>query len=138
MPQPSITLAAGATTLTLSPDLWWSDEFSWSPVEQAVSRSLTGALLIDVATLDGGRPITLQPPAPNAAWMNLATLSQLQAWEADAALTLTLTLRGVARDVVFRREGGQPIAATPIEFMADPQAGDAGDFYLVTLRFLEV
>lgn len=138
MPQPAITLTAGAVTLTLDPDLYWSDEFAWAAVEQSIARSLTGALLIDVATRIGGRPITLQPSADNAAWMPSATVRQLQAWEADPALVLTLDLRGTTYDVVFRRDNGAPIEARPVEFQADPLPGDPGDWYLVTLRLLEV
>ena len=37
----------------------WVDEFDWVPVERAVTYSLTGALLVDVAPRLAGRPITL-------------------------------------------------------------------------------
>ena len=56
----TITLARAGTTITLSDRLHWTDEFDWHPVEQATGYSTTGALLIDVATRQAGRPITLQ------------------------------------------------------------------------------
>lgn len=137
MTQPSISLAAGGVTLQLDPDLHWSDEFSWNAVEQAVERSVTGALIVYTGIRTGGRPITLQPADDGSAWMPRATLAQLQAWEANAALTLTLNLRGVDRTVVFRRHDGVPIEARPVQFVADPLPGGFGDWYLVTLRLME-
>lgn len=138
MPQPAITLTAGSTTLGLDPDLHWSDEFEWAAVEQSIQRSLTGALIIHSAAKIKGRPLTLEPPAANAAWMSRATLVQLQIWEADPALTLTLSLRGAAYTVAFRRHDGLPIEARPVDFVADPLPGEFGDWYLVTLRLIEV
>ncbi len=137
MSQPPITLSAGGTTLDLDPDLFWSDEFTWNAVEQAVDRSVTGALIVYTGTRAGGRPITLQPADDESAWMPRATLAQLQAWEANAALTLTLSLRGVDYTVVFRRHDSSPIEARPVQFVADPLPGGFGDWYLVTLRLME-
>lgn len=138
MSQPSITLGDGTTTLTLDPDLYWSDEFEWFANEQVVERGLTGALIIDLGTRQKGRPITLAPPADDAAWMPRATLIQLQAWEAIASQTLTLDLRGTSYRVAFRRHDGAPIEAHPVAFVADPLPGEFGDWYLVTLRLLEI
>ena len=57
----SITLSDGTTTLALHPDLYWSDEHNWFPVEQTAQRTITGALIVSVATRLAGRPVTLQP-----------------------------------------------------------------------------
>ena len=57
----SLTLADSGTTLTLNPDLYWSDENAWHPVQQAVERTITGAQVIQVAGMTKGRPITLEP-----------------------------------------------------------------------------
>lgn len=138
MSQPPITLTANGLTVALDPDLYWLDEFDWSPVEQAVARSIGGALIIDLALKTGGRPITLKPYDDVSAWMPGATVRQLQTWEADPLLQLTLVIRGSTHQVVFRRESGQPIAARPVAFVADPVEGGFGDWYLVTLRFIEV
>lgn len=138
MSQPNITLGDGTTTLALDPDLHWSDEFEWFANEQVVERGLTGALIIDLGTRQKGRPITLAPPADDAAWMPRATLIQLQAWEAIASQVLTLDLRGTAYSVAFRRHDGAPIEARPVAFVADPLPGEFGDWYLVTLRLLEI
>ena len=138
MSQPQITLAAGGVVITLDPDLYWADEFEWSPVEQSIARSITGSTIIDLALKTGGRPITLQPWDDVSAWMPGATVRQLKTWEADPLLQLTLVIRGSTHQVIFRRESGQPIAARPVAFVADPVEGGFGDWYLVTLRFIEV
>lgn len=136
MTQPVITLTAGGVTLQLDPDLRWTDEFDWFAIEQTAERGLTGALIIDAGARQGGRPITLAPPDDNAAWMPRAVLSQLQAWEADADLELSLSLRGATYTVGFRRWDGAPIEARPVLFVSDPLPGDFGDHYLATLRLV--
>lgn len=138
MTQPVITLTDGSTTLPLDPDLHWSDEFEWAAVEQSIQRSLTGALIIHNAAKIKGRPITLEPPADDSAWMTRATLEQLQVWEANPSLTLVLSLRGTTYTVAFRRHDGLPIEARPVVFMADPLPGEFGDWYMATLRLIEV
>lgn len=131
----TITLTVAASTLALSPDLYWSDENAWTPVRQSVEPSLTGALLISTAALQAGRPITLQPPDDSSAWVSRSAVDQLCAWAAVPGLVLSLTLRGTARDVVFRHHDGTALDARPIFHYSDV---DAADRYLVTLRFMEV
>lgn len=133
-----ITLSHGSTVLQLDPDLQWVDEFGWSEIEESEERGLTGALIIDIGVKSGGRPITLAPPDDGSAWMPRATISQLQLWEKVPALTMTLQLRGTSYQVRFRRTDGAPIEAEPHEFVADPLPGGRGDWYLTTLRFIEV
>ena len=131
----TITLARAGTTLALSDRLHWTDEFDWHPVEQASSYSTTGALLIDVATRQAGRPITLQG-TDTQAWMTRTTMLQLAAWAALPGAVLTLTVRGVARDVVFdHAQGG--FTAEPILLLLDGEV-DATLLYRPTLKFLEV
>lgn len=131
----SITLSDGTTTVNLNPDLYWEDEASWQPVEQAVSRSITGALIIDVATRTGGRPITLQPEDEASAWTSRATLDQLRNWASEAGKTLTLTLRGTTRDVMFRHHDGGALTASPVIHFNDV---DSADWYRCTIRLMEV
>ena len=135
-----ITLANGADVCTLDPDLFWSDEFDWSPVNQSIARSITGSLLIDHTVRVGGRPITLQPADDSSGWLKMtrSVVDKLKAWEADPALTLTLALRGVTRQVIFLRDGAKPIETKPVIYVADPLPGGFGDHFFVTLRFLEV
>jgi len=128
-----ITLQYSTTTLTLDPDLYWSDENDWHPVEQTVTRTVSGALVVNTAARVGGRPITLQPENEGSAWMARATLDTLRSWAAVAGREMTLTLRGVARTVIFRHQDGA-IDATPVVHYSDT---DNTDWYRVVLRFME-
>lgn len=132
----SITLEHLGVTLDLDPDLYWVDENQYSPVEQSVDVGLTGALIVQA---DGdptrpGRPITLQPEDEFSAWMIRADLDQLNAWAAIADANFVLTLRGVARTVKFRHQDKPAVDAKPVVHYSDVLAGD---FYLVTLKFME-
>lgn len=138
MTQPSIELSDGSTSLILDPDLQWVDEFEWSSVEQSAERGLTGALIVDVGIRLYGRPITLAPFDDESAWMTRATLTQLQNWESQPELKMTLSLRGTEYTVQFRRFDVAPIEARPVTFVADPEPGGIGDFYLVTIRLMTV
>lgn len=130
-----ITLTYTTTTLTLSPDLKWSDEFNWHPVEQTAERTITGALIVQTAQRVLGRPITLAPDAENAAWMPKATLDTLRAWAAVAGREMTLNLKGTSYPVIFRHHDGPAVEAEPVIFYSDP---DGDDWFLITLRFTEV
>lgn len=134
----AITLTANGVAISLDPDFEWIDEFSWSPIEEAEDRSVTGARIVDIGIRTDGRPITLAPPDDTAGWLNRAALSQLKAWEKIPRLEMTLNLRGEVFQVNFRRSDGIPIEARPRLFMANPEPGDLGDWYLTTLRFVEV
>ena len=63
----SLTLADSGTTLTLNPDLYWSDENTWHPVQQTADRTITGAHVVQAALMVKGRPITLEPQDDSAA-----------------------------------------------------------------------
>lgn len=132
----AITLTYNGTTATLSDRLAWVDEFDWSPVVQATAPSTTGTLLVDVGVLQAGRPITLQG-TETSAWVSRSLCSTLQAWAALPAITLTLVVRGVARQVIFdhARKGFE---ARPLWRLLDGEQGAPTDVYLPTLRFLEV
>lgn len=130
-----ITLSDGVLTVTVPDDLYWADEYGWHPVAQTVERTITGAQIVSVAARIGGRPITLQPQDERSAWMTRATLEQLRAWAGVPGKQLSLSLRGVARDVVFRHHDGAGLEATPLLHFSDV---DAADFYLCTLRLMEL
>ena len=50
--------------LHLPDDLIWRDEFDWAPVEQVVTPTLSGALLVEETAKPEGRPITLVGHCP--------------------------------------------------------------------------
>lgn len=131
----SITLTYDGTLEILPPDLVWSDEFSaWSPVEQALEYSLTGALLVDVGTRQAGRPITLSGTV-DAAWMQRAQALRLHAWRALPGAEFVLALHdGSTRTVLFDHAKGGIVAPQLIDY-ADPQTDD---YHVVTLYFIEI
>lgn len=128
------TLSDGTTTVALSDALAWADEYSWAPVEQAVRRTLTGALIISTALRVGGRPITLAYESADRAWMPRSTLNQCRAWAAIPGQQLALTLRGVAYTVLYRHQDGA-IDAAPVMPYTDVQDSD---LYRVTQRFMTI
>lgn len=131
----SITLTVGATTVTLPGGMQWVDADDWHPVQQAVERSVTGALIIDVKATPTGRHISLQPVDPSAAWMPRADLDQLKAWAASAGLQMTLNVNGVPFTAIWRHHTPPALSATPVVFYDD--AG-SGDFYLVRMNLMDV
>lgn len=131
----TITLSAGATTLTLDPALLWDDEYRWAAVEQRVEPSLTGALVVDVGHRQAGRPITLRAEDDRSAWITRADMVQLQAWADVPGQQMTLTLRGTARAVLFRHHDGGPFDARPVAHFSDPAPTD---WVIATLRFITI
>lgn len=131
----AITLTDGTTTIVLRPDLYWSDENNWHPVEQTVQRTITGALILESSSRIKGRSITLQPEAENNAWMPWSTVQALKALSAVPGKVMTLTLRGVAYAVVFRHHESPALEATPLRHLEDVQDNDR---YLVTMKFMEI
>lgn len=124
--------------LLLPDDLLWSDEHAWSPAVATTSYLITGALLIQSATRQAGRPITLVG-APDMAWVTRATVEQLRAWAAfpvsnTAGRFLLTFVDGRVFTVAFRHSE-TAIEAEPV--LGIPARADT-DFYRLTLRFLEI
>ena len=124
--------------LPLPDDLLWADEHAWSPAVASTSYLITGALLIQSARRQAGRPITLVG-APDMAWVTRAAVEQLRAWaalavsEATGRFELSFT-DGRGFTVAFRHQDAA-IEAEPV--MGFP-ARASTDFYRLTLRFLEI
>ena len=131
----SITLTYNSVTAYINDRLDWQDEFSWSPVDQATSYSTTGALLVDVALKQAGRPITLIG-TETAAWISRALCSTLQAWAELPGIQLTLVLRGQARQVMFDHAKGGFTGQSVWQLLDGEQTPE--QLYLPTFRFIEV
>lgn len=131
----TILLTYNGTTARLSDRLQWANEFDWSPVEQSTSHSTTGRLLVDVALKLAGQPITLQGNE-TAAWISRALCDTLQAWAALPGITLMLTLRGIARPVMFDHAKGG-FSAQPIWKLLDGEITPEL-LYIPTFRFFKV
>lgn len=120
--------------IVLPEDILWSDEFNWLPVGQVVNLSLTGAMIIEEATQQKGRPITLKGDNDSASWIDRATLEQLRVKASTAGLVMTLNLRGDTKQVMFLRDQ-TPVSAYQVAGYADPLDTD---YYIVTIRLMEV
>ena len=124
--------------LLLPDDLLWSDEHAWSPAVASASYLITGALLIQSATRQAGRPITLVG-APDMAWVTRAAVEQLRVWAAipvsSASGRFLLTLTDMRSFTVAFRHSETPIESEPV--LGIPARADT-DFYRLTLRFLEI
>jgi len=127
------SITYGGTTLALSDDLAWPDEFGWQPVQQSTERSISGNLIVDVATNVGGRQITLQGDA-GFGWMTRSDVAQLDAWRAIPGAQMTLSFRGVTRTVIYDHER-TALECTPIDDYSDPSPTD---HCVVTLRLIDI
>ena len=128
MPPPAITLGG----VSLPGDLRWTDEFAWSSVTRSAEYSLTGALIVEAAVKQAGRPITLA--AAGEVWINATQLAALYALAETPGWTGTLVLANHREfTVAFRDEG---VAAEPVVFQAPSGARD--DWWQVTLKLIEV
>ena len=123
----AITLTHGAAVLSLPPDLSWVNEFRWSAVAQAVERSITGALIVDVAARVGGRTITLRGQE-NTGWIDRAGLATLMTWASLPGQQFVLTHNGTARTVIFDHGTAEESNAIkqqqPVVDFSDPEPGD--------------
>ncbi len=124
---------ADSAILALPDDLLWVDEHAWTPAVAAVSYLLTGALLIETAARQKGRPLTLASGV-DMAWVKRGTVNTLQAWAAQPARQFELTLPdGRVFTVVFRHH---EIALEAEPVMGFPARSDT-DFFRLTLRLME-
>lgn len=130
-----ILLTDGVTPVSLPGDLQWVDE-PWSPVQQSVDYSVTGALLVESAEKQAGRPITLQPPAPDMAWREIsrALVLQVLSWAQVPGQQLTLTLEDfTSYTVIFRHPGA--VEAQPVKGHTRRQADER---WRLTLRLMVI
>ena len=138
-------MSASLAGIELPYDIQWADEFTAWKVGQIIRPTLTGALVIQEAALQAGRPITLRGFDDGGmrfvAPISLATLNALRALEETAgaaAMTLLLPAAGDTTrsfSVRFRRTDGAAIEAAPIKYQVP---AEAGDWFLATIRLIQV
>ena len=131
--------------IELPADLNWTDEFTAWRVGQVVRTSLTGALIVQEAAMQAGRPVTLESTEEGTGrYVAPVTLDVLNALRAKEELpgappmTLVMPASGGgtrSMQVRWRRTDGPAIEARPIRFQVpvEPQ-----DFFLITLRLIQV
>ncbi len=131
-----MTITLGA--LTLPQGLRWADEFAWSPLAQATSYSLTGALIVEQAVKQAGRPITLVG-GKDFAWLTRSEVAALKAL-LDAGEEMTLTLHD-SRTFTVLPAGDEPLAVSPLPRILDSGFANPGNgawCVLESLKLIEV
>lgn len=73
----------------LPQDLEWTDEFTWSPIQQSVATTLSGALVIQESKQLRGKPITLQGKE-DMGWIQRLTGDQLILMRDTSGLVMDL------------------------------------------------
>ena len=129
-----ITLTYQTTTLELSDRLDWSNELSWTPVEQQAEYATDGTLLIDVAIKKAGREIELRG-VETQTWLTRSVMLQCKAWRALPAARFTLVVRGEPHIVLFDQSKGG-FSADPIFKLLDGEIV-AETLYRPTFWFIE-
>jgi hypothetical protein len=124
--------------LPLPNDLLWKDEFEWTPVVATNTFTLTGALIIEQGVRQAGRPISLQAPEQDMAWVTRATVQTLRNWSAIAGRKFRLVFEyptDVRQWVVVFNHSTDPIGAEPVKGFPGHASGD---WFRVSLKFIEV
>ena len=130
-------LATGVVLL-LPDDLLWSDEHAWTPATASVSYLITGALLVQSALKQAGRPMTLTG-AQDMAWVTRSCVRMLYDWAAaplgadSGRFELTLFDTRIF-NVAFRHAEGA-IEAEPVTGFT---ARSDSDFYRITLKLMQI
>lgn len=131
--------------IALPDGLAWIDEQEWSPIDQQTSYSLTGALMVEEAEKQAGRPITLIGQSDgntHTAWITRAALAALRTALDTPLAQFTLTLHdGRTFTVIPRRDGTGPLDAEPLPAVKSFFPRNPDDDYLYILkavRLLEV
>lgn len=135
----TLTRKSNNEVLQLSDRLDWTDELSWSPVQQTVKHGTTGAMHLHINTKKAGRPITLDGRQTKA-FFTRSTCLKLEGWAGKAGETFDLLLRGVTWVVVFDQSKGgfdaEPIFTALLDSEYTNNTAAADWYYLPTLRFI--
>ena len=87
-----LTSVTPSFDIMLPQDLEWIDEFTWTPVKQNVSTSLSGGLIIQESVQSKGRPLTLQGK-DDMAWVKRSVGNSLLQMRDTAGLVMRLEYR---------------------------------------------
>lgn len=131
-------MAITLDTVTLPPGCVWRDEFTWTPVTQATSYSLTGALIVEQADKQAGRPITLVG-GKDFAWLTRTEVGALKTL-LDAGEEMTLTLHD-SRTFTVLPAGDAPLTVSPLPIVKDSGAANPSNsawYVLESLQLIEV
>lgn len=126
-----------SAAIELPEDLLWTDELTWSRVQQATERGIWGTLIVDVMERHGGRPITLTGSG-NSAWILRSTLKHIAELLGIPGQRMLLDIRGEQFEVIFDHGTDESTKAIAMEDVIDYSDKEDADFYCsLVLRFLE-
>lgn len=128
----TLTDLTTSQVVVLPAGLIWRDEFDWSPVESTQTYTLAGALIIEQASKQAGRPVSLSAD-DKMNWLKRQTVETLRQWQSIVKRTFRLSIGSQTIDVIF--DQNQPMTAKPVKEI--PQY-DENDWFHVTLNFIEV
>lgn len=122
--------------IVLPPELLWTDEFDWSPVEVTTEFSVSGALLMQKGTKLAGRPITLKSPAKDSGWIDRIVMADLLSWSGTASKKMRLYLEKPNDTRNFVVEfGNDPVKASPVKGFANHEDDEP---YTVEIKLIQV
>jgi len=117
--------------IPLNDNCWWPNEFTWRPVAQTVTRTLTGHQVIEEDLRQAGRPITL-----DGLHLPLGTVRLLQSLIETADRSYTLTLPDGRKFAV--KWAGDPMTAIPEEELGDNDNDTDALKFVCTLRWITI
>lgn len=124
--------------IALPNDLLWEDEMKWTPSVGKIDYTLTGALIVQTASKQAGRPITLRGADESMAWVSRTVVEELRAWTtpADRRMKLMLEYPNDTRqfNVVFRHHEGA-LEADPVVGFPNP---NNEEWFRVKIKLMEV
>ena len=120
--------------IELPDDCRWAGEFSFSDVEQAVTRTIGGGIIYQRGKMFAGKPIELTGD-DESAWIDRTTILLLENFYNDVNGEYNLTFNGTIYPVIFDYTDGSPLSTEPVVDCADPTMDM---FYTFNLKFLTV
>lgn len=129
-----LTRLLDGTSLLLPDDLLWTDEHAWTQAASRIEYLLTGALLVESAARQAGRPITLTGPS-DMAWVRRSLVNTLHSWAQAPNERFTLELSDGRIYTVAFRHHESALEAEPV--LGFPARGP-DDRYRLSLRLIEV
>jgi len=128
-------MTAALDGIVLSDNMTWVNEHTETPVRERVRTSVTGKLIINHASLQGGARIVCAAFAGDGMFLTRAVVEQLKATRDISGYTGTLTLADGRQKNVRWDHGQQPIQVEPIPLYSDPLPEN---LLRVILRFMEI
>lgn len=124
--------------VTLPNDLLWQDEFNWTPIRATNTYTLSGALVIEQGKRLAGRPISLEAPQPDMAWVSRGLAQTLKEWSERLNRRFLLTFEyptDTRQFLVVFDCSTEPIGAETVRGFAS-HASDHE--FRISLKFIEV